>query len=367
MVGSLVNGTTYLFKVRAKGSGGIIGTESMVALAVPGAAVPATDFDSNDNNLIEISTLAQLHAMRFDPDGDGIPSDSVANKLLYHNAFKTSQVGPFCDACVGYELMNDLDFNTGEVTRSDDTYYNGGSGWLPIGTYANQFATTFNGNGYVIKNLSINRSGASLVGLFSNVASTAVLTGIALRDVSVTGGEGSAPLVGINFGAVRASYATGTVNSLDDYAAGLVGVNYGSVTASYSTAAVTGGDKSAGFVGNNMGSITNSYSTGAVGVAGASTGHAGFVGENTGGSITASYWDTQTSGQTASPGGGTGKTTLELQTPVEYGTTGIYRTWDADDIDGDTIADAPWDFGTNSEYPLLIFAVTRYRRSILKI
>ena len=198
--------------------------------------------------------------------------------------------------------------------------------------------------------------GASLVGLFSNVASTAVLTGIALRDVSVTGGEGSAPLVGINFGAVRASYATGTVNSLDDYAAGLVGVNYGSVTASYSTAAVTGGDKSAGFVGNNMGSITNSYSTGAVGVAGASTGHAGFVGENTGGSITASYWDTQTSGQTASPGGGTGKTTLELQTPVEYGTTGIYRTWDADDIDGDTIADAPWDFGTNSEYPLLIFA-----------
>ena len=146
------------------------------------------------------------------------------------------------------------------------------------------------------------------------------------------------------------------MSSLDDYAAGLVGINYGSVTASYSTAAVTGGDKSAGFVGNNMGSITNSYSTGAVGVAGASTGHAGFVGENTGGSITASYWDTQTSGQTASPGGGTGKTTLELQTPVEYGTTGIYRTWDADDIDGDTIADAPWDFGTNSEYPLLIFA-----------
>ena len=130
VVGSLVNGTTYLFKVRAKGSGGIIGTESMVALAVPGAAVPVTDFDSNDNNLIEISTLAQLHAMRFDPDGDGIPSDSVANKLLYHNAFKTSQVGPFCDACVGYELMNDLDFNTGEVTRSDDTYYNGGSGCL---------------------------------------------------------------------------------------------------------------------------------------------------------------------------------------------------------------------------------------------
>ena len=152
-------------------------------------------------------------------------------------------------------------------------------------------------------------------------------------------------MVGNNFGAVRASYATGTVNSLDDYAGGLVGINHGSVTASYSTVAVTGGDKSAGFVGNNMGSITNSYSTGEVTATNTNTdtGHAGFVGENTGGSVTTSYWDTDTSGQAASPGGGTGKTTLELQTPVEYGTTGIYRTWDADDIDGDTVADAPWD------------------------
>ena len=32
--------------------------------------------------------------------------------MRYYEAFKTSRAGFFCTACAGYELMNDLDFDT---------------------------------------------------------------------------------------------------------------------------------------------------------------------------------------------------------------------------------------------------------------
>ena len=68
------------------------------------------------------------------------------------------------------------------------------------------------------------------------------------------------------------------------------------------------------------------------------------------GTVTNSYWDTESSGQTTS-GGGTGYTGVELREPTSY--TGIYATWDDHDIDGDGNADSPWDFGQDYNYPKL--------------
>ena len=79
--------------------------------------------------------------------------------------------------------------------------------------------------------------------------------------------------------------------------------------------------------------------------------------------VTASYWDTQTSGQTAGVGEGDSygspvrRTTAQLKSPIGY--TGIYSTWNADldNADGDnnsaTGTDDFWDFGTSSQYPAL--------------
>ena len=55
------------------------------------------------------------------------------------------------------------------------------------------------------------------------------------------------------------------------------------------------------------------------------------------GTVTASYWDTTSSGKSTSPIG-TGKTTSELQTPTAYGTgSSIYAAWnlDIDNADND--------------------------------
>ena len=87
----------------------------------------------------------------------------------------------------------------------------------------------------------------------------------------------------------------------------------------------------------------------------------GFAGYSEGG-IVASYWDVETSEQSAGVGEGVGdgvegKATVELQAPSEYG--GIYAGWliDIDNTDGDFNADTGeddiWDFGASRRYPLL--------------
>ena len=74
------------------------------------------------------------------------------------------------------------------------------------------------------------------------------------------------------------------------------------------------------------------------------------------GTITRSYWDTETSGQAASDDG-TGYSTSQLQTPTGY--EGIYVGWnvDYDNADGDddtsTGVDQPWKFGSSEQYPAL--------------
>ena len=358
-VASLTNGTAYLFKIRAVG-----GPESAEIIATPAAGIPATDFDANDNNLIDITTLRQLNVMRYDLDGNGVPDSgtSAANALLYYTAFRTSQVGFFCESCVGYELLNDLDLNDNDpADRTDDTYHNSGSGFEPIGSAANPFAATFDGNGFLIKNLSIARTSTNYVGLFGYLGTTGVLTEVGLRDVSVSAGTHVGSLVGYVAGTVRASYTTGSVSG-SSTVGGLVGESIGTIIASYTTAsAAATGATVGGLVGSSTGGeVTDSYATGAV--IGGSTGIGGFIGSTSGTTVTTSYFDTETSGQSDSAGG-VGKTTSELQSPIGY--TGIYGTWDDGDIDGDSVSDAPWNFGTTSEYPMLTYGghLTQTQRS----
>ena len=144
-------------------------------------------------------------------------------------------------------------------------------------------------------------------------------------------------------------YSTGTVNG-EDYLGGLLGGSSGSVTSSYiitsySTGAVSGTKHVGGLVGYNRGSIIQSHSAGAVtamesvgGLAGTSSGSiansystgkvngvwdvGGMLGSNTG-EVLASFWDTLSSSHAFS-GGGTGKTTTEMQMV----TTFLKAGWD---------------------------------------
>lgn len=120
-------------------------------------------------------------------------------------------------------------------------------------------------------------------------------------------------LVGNNEGTVENSYSACTVRA--NYrrpAGGLVGENSGIITNCYAKGDITGGGpQHGGLVGNNSGTITNCYATGGVS-GGTSTG--GLVGENKdsgllggisrngNGTITASFFDTVTTGRAQGAG-----------------------------------------------------------------
>ena len=207
---------------------------------------------------------------------------------------------------------------------------------------------------------------ASVGGLIGQVTGGRVSASYSLASVKYTrtsGGSGrftgAGGLVGATTGGtIAASYAKGRVEAVGDSgnlasAGGLVGyMNGGSVTASYATGYVNANTGSPNYGGGLVGqipsgSVAASYSTGQ---AWEGTNRGSGLVDGSSATITDSYWDTTTSGNTSSNAGGTGQTTTNLQTPITE--TGIYANWDVD-VDGVTGNDDPWDFGTASQYPVI--------------
>ena len=270
-----------------------------------GVLVMGEDYDEDDDGLIEISNLAQLDAIRYDLDGDGLTE--IANlvvTIIYDVAFPDAMADMGCPSsgCTGYELTAHLDFDTNGNGWIDagDAYWNDGQGWLPIGNSSDPFTATFDGGGYTIANLHINRS-RSYVGLFGAAGDSAVIRRVGLVSGSVSGDSRVGSLAGYNSGAIADGYAAVDVSGRLDSVGGLVGYNAGTITGSHATGNVTGGSRgnsgtasldgdrhTGGLVGWNYGgSITASYATGNV----YGNDHVGgLVGSNTnGGAITASY------------------------------------------------------------------------------
>ncbi len=374
------------------------------------AVTGSRDYDSNNNGLIEIRSLSQLHAIRWDLNGDGTP-DGAADYPSYAPAFPRAMAGMGCPTtgvvvgCKGYELMTALNFNTGYRTRTDDLYYNGGAGWEPVGGISNRYAAIFDGNGHGISNLYIKRRSRDYIGLFGYLDDSSSITQVKLLSVNVEGnynvggvagrnkgsisascaqgvvrgyyyvggfvgrnsgtisascakgtvratGWSTGGFVGINRpgGKIYANYATGAVNGRFE-TGGLIGDNSGEIVASYATGAVDGESYKGGLVGGNQGKIAASYATGAVsGWSWWRSWAGGLVGGAfDSGTVTNSYWNTDTSGQSTSRGG-VGKSTSELRAPTAY--TGIYAAWNVN-LDGVAGGDNPWDFGTSTQYPVL--------------
>ena len=287
-----------LYRTFVRGGGVTIAPRRLVALGLlcagvigllvlPGvAAQTTTDYDTDNDGLIEVSNLAQLNAIRWDVDGDGAADNPSASSdpddpnaptqaQAYAAAFPDAAAGMGCPStgCIGYELTADLDFDTNGSDDADsgDTYWNGGLGWDPIGYYRSAtdnsaFTATFDGNNRSITNLFINRPDADYQGLFGYFGgSAAEIRNVRLRDVNVTGNERVGGLVGFHQGGgVSNSSASGTVSG-QQWIGGLVGQNRGTISDSSASVAVSGQQQIGGLVGrNHSGAISASSASGAV-------------------------------------------------------------------------------------------------------
>ena len=234
--------------------------------------------------------------------------------------------------CTGYELSASLDFDTGTAgDRTDDTYYDSGAGWDPIGGGAAAYTAKFDGVTHTISNLFIDRDTTRTgekyyAGLFGRIDTGADIENVKLTGVSVTlentttedpqpwvyagglvGYQKAGTITGSSVrGAVKAVVKPGnaTTTTKAANAGGLVGYKEaGDVVSSYARASVTAEQtaqygnlhaNAGGLVGfHKAGNVTASYATGLVTAkvshndANAYAG--GLVGEHEGGEIEAAY------------------------------------------------------------------------------
>ncbi len=196
---------------------------------------------------------------------------------------------------------------------------------------------------------------------------------ISYSYVAASSIEGSSHTVGglVGQGAetgIRYSYVTNSNVTGYSIIGGLIGGgSTATISHSYTTGgSVTGTNRSVGGL-TGTGTGTNiEYSYAAVDSLSGDNGIGGLIGlifHGQFGDISASYWDTDTTGQSDSAGsGGEGKTTSELQMPTTF--TGIYADWGNFWCHPDTgevreQASMPtgflpvWDLGTTTQYPAL--------------
>ena len=332
----------------------------------------------------------------------GGTSYTVINSLgVQNDTTSTTLQGINNNLSGNYALGSDISAGA----TSSWTANQGLTGLMPLGNTTTAFTGKFAGLGHVISNLTINYQNNNDVGLFGVTGTSAVVRDVGLSAATIVGNDYVGPLMGFNQGTILDSYAGGTVNdqhymgglvgqnsgaisdsyatsiltSKNKIAGGLVGINNaaGVITASYATGAVTGVNKQlgglvgenlgtisnsyatgsvgggsaqmGGLVGDNYGTITNSYSTGRVTVSATTSTVGGLVGQNeTGGTVTNSFWDTTTSGWTTSAGG-TGMATANMQAQANFtsATTAngsVNPAWDFSSV---------WQMYSGSTYPLL--------------
>jgi len=176
-----------------------------------------------------------------------------------------------------YELANDIDAS---VTQS----WNGGLGFEPVGKMDAKFTGSFDGKGYTITGLYINRPSEDEVALFGHTRGSSIQN-VNLVNVNITGYRQTGALIGRIYGdpnpcIVTNCHSSGSIVGYR-YVGGLIGHIYGSVIHSCSSSCnVQGRDSVGGFVGliREEGELYGCFATG--NVIGALWNAGGFFGES---------------------------------------------------------------------------------------
>ncbi len=248
--------------------------------------------------------------------------------------------------------------------------FNTGSGWEPLGSFAEPFMANYDGDGYKIDNLFINKPGQDWTGLFGYL-NGAYLSNMLVTNASVIGRFNSGILAGTAMGNTQVHYSmTSGAVTAQDYTGGFIGeTSNTNIFYCYSTADVTGENFTGGLIGYDFNSyLSTSYAYGNVSGVSSVGGLLGYSNETdfyhvySIGQVTASggsdggltgysfmstyfncYWDMETSLLDYS-GGGEGRTTEEMTFPHDEFNT--YSGWDF--YSGWHI-----NYGINNGYPYL--------------
>ncbi len=376
---------------------------------------------------IEITNLVELQAMK----------DNLSGDYILMNNIDASNTNPD-----NVDLWEDKDYTAGEWVKYDDsgtvkTYYCtddttssqvptdtdywaemwvSAEGFVPVGTSANRFTGSFDGQGYTIDGVFFSRAGESQCGLWGFIGSSAILQnanfvnldftassqvalcgvhlGSVIRNIFVSGNfAGTSEIGGIvgrsweaiencevsvsaqgsfAVGGIAGRWARRTIESCVAngeitafiQAGGVVGradpASGGVLGNSYSKSKITGNNaENGGLVGRVHTALTiaNCYSIGQVDAN--AGGLVGTIDEGVTVTDTANFYDTETSGQ-ATSAMGIGRTTAQMKdiktyTVAGYQDNGITagQEWDIKNVFRHRTE--TWKIHKRVTYPLLSF------------
>ena len=214
---------------------------------------PQTDYKTINAQCVTKSTSTNPTTV-VDPIVPVLELGTLANPWIINDCDELQAMNEHLDG--NYILGNDIDC-------SDTINWDDEIGFLPIGDNINYFIGNFNGMGYEINDLFVNRTYNNFVGLFGY--SSGNISNVGLVDVNINGSQFVGGLIGQQYlGSITDSYSIGVVTGFDNVG-GLVGSMYsGDVSGSYSTGSVLG---LSSYVGGLMGyqyagTVSDSYSTG---------------------------------------------------------------------------------------------------------
>ena len=142
-------------------------------------------------------------------------------------------------------------------------------GWQPLGYPTTRFEKIFDGSGYAITGLWMNRPADLQQGLFAYINAAVIENlGINTSAAGIIGYTNTGALAGTmeNAGIIRHCYVTGTVAGSHNNVGGLTGLASGTITGCYSTCEVSGLQGIGGLTGYAFPpmNINNCYTTGKV-------------------------------------------------------------------------------------------------------
>lgn len=153
---------------------------------------------------------------------------------------------------------------TANIDLSGYANDDGGKGWEPIAwtlNYAPPFQAYYDGGGYEITGLMINRPNDPAVGLFGEIGYYGVVANVHISGGSISGYQMVGAIAGINHGKILNSSSSAAVQGIAEVG-GLVGQNQGVISSSTASANLNGSSEVGGLVGWNFGLVFDSHVTG---------------------------------------------------------------------------------------------------------
>jgi len=197
-----------------------------------------------------------------------------------------------------------------------------------IGNSPRTFTGILDGSDHKVCNFTWSSTDRDAIGLFAFVGPGGQIRKLGMENTSIHAGTGNAvgALVGRNYGGkISNCCSTGSI-SADEYVGGLVGYNEGTLSDCYSTAVAYGQSQVGGLVGDGLAMR-----------------------------VVSSFWDIETSGKLTSPGGGKGRTTVQMKTRLTFTSAG----WD---FVGETAngTEDIWTIKQLVDYPKLVWQMVSF-------